>query len=146
MARDGLGRQLDQTRCAVETRTAFEAISSLHLDGGATGLEIGRIKFRPQQCLKLGQLDAANVSAMALPQLAHTRQLGCSGNDLIDGRAKDGLDDRRKTAQPIARALIDPVILQALGQFGRDGQSELSCKAFLRILIRDIEQNGLQNC
>src|SRR5689334_20850280 len=98
VARDSLGRQLDQARRAVEARTAFEAKSRLHLHSGAAGLEIGRVKFRPQQCLKLGQLDATNVSAMALPQLAHTRQLRCSGNDLIDGRAEDRLNDRRKTA------------------------------------------------
>src|SRR5258708_3971752 len=51
MTRDGLGRQLDQARSAVEAPTALEANSSLYFDGGATGLEIGLIKFSPQQCL-----------------------------------------------------------------------------------------------
>src|SRR5712671_5790137 len=97
LARDGFGRQLDQARSAVEAPTACEAKSSVHLDGRATGLEIGGIKLSPQQCLKLGHFDAPNVRPMALPQLARTRQLPCSGNDLIDSWAEDGLNDRRKT-------------------------------------------------
>jgi hypothetical protein len=126
---------LDYARSAVQARTALEANSSLHLDGGATGLEIGLIKFTPQQGLKLGYLDAANVCAMALPQLAHTRQLRSSGYDLIDGGAEDGLNDRRKTAQPIAGALVDAVVLQALGQFGRDRQLGI----VLQVFVKDIK-------
>src|SRR6266568_9483293 len=141
LARDGFGRQLDQARCAVEAPTAFEAKSSVHLDGRATGLEIGGIKFSPQQCLKLGHFDAPNVRAMALPELAHTRQLRCPGNDLVDGWAEDGLYDRRKTAQPIAGALVDAEILQALGQFGRSGQFGIVLQAFVKDIIPDIGQN-----
>src|SRR5215470_2958153 len=144
LARDRLGRQLDQARSAVEARTTFKATSSLDLNGGATDLEIGRVELSPQQCLKLGHLDAANLRAMALPQLTHTRQCGCSGNDLIDGWTEDRLNDRGKTAQPIAGVLVDAVVLQALGQFGRDGQLESSCKPLLRILVPDIGQNPLR--
>src|SRR4029450_5137609 len=61
LARDGLRRQLAHACSAVEARPAFEAKSSLHLDGGTTGLEISLIKFGPQQCLKLSHFDAANV-------------------------------------------------------------------------------------
>ena len=43
-------------------------------------------------------------------------------------------------------ALVDAVVLQALGQFGRNRQLESSCKSLLRILSRDIGQNPLQNC
>src|SRR5262245_87407 len=89
LARDGLGRQLDQARSAVEARTAFEAKSSLHLNGGATSVEIRLVEFSPQQGLKLGHFDATNLRAVALPQLADTRQCRCSGNHLIDGGAED---------------------------------------------------------
>ena len=98
----------------------------LQFGGGLFGRHnFGLVNDGFRERFRLISFDARGYGASDHPREQYT----------IDGWAEDGLYDRRKTAQPIAGALVDAEILQALGQFGRSGQFGIVLQAFVKDII-----------
>ena len=82
--------------------------------------KIMRAEVRPEQLLELPDLDAAELVAMLLIELGDLLQPGRAGDDLVDRRAQMRLEHRRELLQIGARAVVDIVVREPGGQFGRD--------------------------
>ena len=107
-------------RGGIHARAAFEAERRFLVDGIAAAVQIVRAEIRPEQFLELRDLDAAEFARMLFVDLGDLLQPGRAADDLVDRLAQMRPKHRPELLQNGAGVVVDVVVRQPGGQFGRD--------------------------
>ena len=127
----------------IHARAALEAEDRFLVDGVAAAVQIMRAEVRPEQFLELPDLDAPELARMLLIDLGHLLQPRRARDDLVDRRTQMRIEHRRKFLQNGAGAVVDIVVCEPGGQFGRDWRQRHRRQPFVDQSCRDIGHEWL---